>query len=232
MQLRQLWAVIARRWLILVLVVGLATVGGAAALAFGPRQYSAEVRLLLNRVPSQTPAATPDFRYDDYYRFLATEYVLDDLVEEVHGNRFALAVLERLNNRGILGMSDEAVMRGLKAERMHRILTVEVTAPTRDAALGMARAVEELLTSSADQFRPPDGSRVNVKVIHSDPVAHSNLPRALLIFILQVALAVLLGLGLVLLLDYLDDRVRGVEDAAALGLPLLGRLPASAARGR
>jgi len=227
MQLRRYWAVVRRRWLVVAAVVGLVAIAGGLLLAFGPRQYTAEVRVLLNRVPNQSPGATADFRYDDYYRFLATEYVLDDLVEKVGGNIFALKVVAHLNSQGILGYSDEQVMRALKPERAHRVLTVEASGPTREAALALARAVEEVLTTDSEVVPPPDGSRVNVQTIHRDAVARSNWLRALLTYVLQVLLALLLGLGLAFVLDYLDDRVRDADDARALGAPLLGRLPAA-----
>jgi capsular polysaccharide biosynthesis protein len=232
MQLRQYAAVIRRRWPVVVAVVLLALIGGGALLARAGLEYTAEVRLLLNRVPTQPVQASPDFRYDDYYRFLATEYMLDDLVEEVRGNRFALAVLERLHTNGVVGATEEMVQRGLKPERAHRILTVEVTAPTREMARVMARSVEELLTANFDQFRPPDGSRASVRVIHADPDARSNLVRSLLVLLLQVALATLLGIGLAFLLEYLDDRIRDSDDARALGTPLLASLPGGNGRAR
>src|SRR5918998_1633439 len=94
MQFRHYWSVIRRRWPILALVVGLVALGGGLSLVLTPRQYSAEVRLLLNREPTQPRAGAGDFRYDDLYRFQATEYGLDDLVEEVRGNRFAATVVE------------------------------------------------------------------------------------------------------------------------------------------
>jgi protein tyrosine kinase modulator len=232
MQLRRYWAVVRRRWRIVALVVGLAAVVGGLAFALTPRQFTAEVQLLLNRTPNQSAAATPDFRFDDYYRFLATEYVLDDLVELARGNMFALAVQERLHGRGIYDFSDEQIQRSLKPERAHRILTVEVVAPSRELALALSQAVEETLTANPDVTQPPDGSKINLKTIHRDPVARSNWQRTALTYGLQLALALLLGLGLAFLLDYLDDRVRDADDAAALGAPLLGRLPAGAARAR
>jgi capsular polysaccharide biosynthesis protein len=232
MQLRRYGAILRRRWPVILAVMLVAAVGGGALLLLGPRQYTAEVRLLITRVPNQTPGATPDFRYDDYYRFLTTEYVLDDLVEQVSGNMFALEVLERLHPRGWTALSDEQVQRALKPERTHRILTVEATGATRDEALALARAVEEVLLDEQPASQPADGSRVSMVTIHRDPVAHSNLTRQVLTFGVEMLLALLLGIGLAFLLDYLDDRVRDADDAAALGLPLLGRVPAALPRGR
>jgi capsular polysaccharide biosynthesis protein len=232
MQLRRYAAVIRRRWRVIALVVALAAIGGGLAFGFTPRQYSAEVQLLLNREPLQPATATPDFRFEEYYRFLSTEYVLDDLVEQARGNMFALAVQEQLHRRGIFDYSDEQVQSSLRPERAHRILTIEAVGPSRELALALAQAVEETLKANPDVTQPPDGSKINFKTIHRDPAARSNWQRTLLTFALQLALALLLGLGLAFLLDYLDDRVRDADDAAALGAPLLGRLPAGAARAR
>ncbi|MCC6630051.1 MAG: hypothetical protein IT340_21950 [Chloroflexi bacterium] len=224
--------ILRRRWLVIVAVVLVAAVGGGALLLLGPRQYTAEVRLLITRIPNQAPGSTADFRFDDYYRFLTTEYVLDDLVEQVGGNVFALKVLERLHPRGWTAITDEQVQRSLKSERAHRILTVEATGTTREQALALTQAVEEVLLNEQPAAQPADGSRVSMVTIHRDPVAHSNLTRLLLIYAVELLLALLLALGLAFLLDYLDDRVRDADDAEALGLPLLGRLPAALPRGR
>lgn len=232
MQLRRYWAVVRRRWMVVAAVVGLVAVVGGLVLVFGPRQYTAEVRLLLNRMPNQPPGATSAFRYDDYYRFLSTEYVLDDLVEEVQGNIFARKVLERLQARGSTGLSDEQVQKALKSDRAHRVLTVQAVASSRDMALALAQSVEDVLVNDPRTTQPPDGSRIDVATIQRDPVARSDLARSLLTYALQVVLALLLGIGLAFLLDYLDDRVRDADDARALGLPLLGRLPITAARAR
>ncbi len=225
MQFRHYWSVIRRRWPILALVVGLVALGGGLSLVLTPRQYSAEVRLLLNREPTQARAGTGEFRYDDLYRFQATEYGLDDLVEEVRGNRFAATVVERLQERGVTTLTEEQVMRALRPERTHRVLNVEVTAPSRELAMTMTEVVEDLLTKGADRYAPPDGSRVNPRVIHRDPKATSNLSRTLLTYALQLFLALLLGLGLTFLLHYLDDRVREPAEMQELGVPLLGHLP-------
>lgn len=231
MQLRQYWEIIRRRWLVVALVVGLAALGGGLLLALTPRQYSTEVRFLVNREPTQpvatSPAATPYFRYDDIYRFQGTEYALDDLVEQLRGNVFAAAMSEGLQARGVGNVTTTEVERALKPDRAHRTLTLEVATRSRELTRAMADVAEELLTQKADRFAPPDGSHVSVRLIHRDPMTHSNLLRAALTYALQVALALLLGLGLAFLLHYLDDRAHDPRDAQALGVPLLGHLPSA-----
>lgn len=61
----------------------------------------------------------------------------------------------------------------------------------------------------------------------SAPLQHSS-PRLLLNLILAVFLGSLLGLGVALLLELIDQRVRGAEDLAQLpGVPVLGMIPAA-----
>lgn len=233
MQLRQYWAIVRRRWLIVALVIGLVVLGGGALLLLTPRQYTAEVRLLLNREPTQRPIpADAPFVYDDYYRFLSAEFSLDDAVEAIKGNLFAQAVLTRLDAGGTTGWSDEQVSHALKPDRAHRVLTIETMATTREMALRLKAAVETTISRSPELIGPADGSKLQVRVVHSDALARSNLVRSLLIYAVQIVLGVLVGLGLAFLLDYLDDRVRDESDAQALGVPVLGRLPAAVARSR
>jgi capsular polysaccharide biosynthesis protein len=228
MQLRQYWTIVWRRWYVVALVLALAAIGGAALLLLSPRQYTVNVRLLLNRVPVQEPSGDGDFfRYDEYYRFLATEYLLDDLVEEIDGNQFAMAVTEGLKAKGVTDVTPKQVEEWLAPERQHRVLTVEVTAPSSERAMQTAQVVEDLLLHGSDRYAPPDGSQVAARVIHLDPEASSNRLRQLLTFALEMLLALLLGVGLAFLLHYLDDRVQRPEDLQSLDLPLLGHLPAA-----
>ena len=226
MQIRHYWSVIARRWPVVAAVVLLTIIGGGLLLLLSGRQYTAEVRVLLNRVPTQD-GPIGDYRFDDYYRFVSTEYLLDDLVEEVRGNQFAQAVLARMHERGYTDLSLRDVERALQPTRAHRILTVEVVAPSRPQALEMAQVVEMMLTAGIEQYAPPDGSSVRARVIHLDDQAQSNLARLITTYAVQVLLALLLGLGLAILLDYLDDRMRGIADARALGMPVLAHIPAA-----
>lgn len=237
MQLRRYWAVVLRRWPLVALIIGLAVLGGGLLLVFGQRQFTAEVRLLLNRDPVRAGAATASngpvpFLYDDYYRFLGTEFVLDDDVERVKGNIFARAVQEHFVAQGGPPWEVDRVRTSLKAERAHRTLTIEAITNDRELSMRLKRAVEEAVTRQPELLAPPDGSKMNIQVIHSDQWARSNWQRALLTYAIQVMLALLLALGVAFLLDYLDDRMRDEEDALALGLPLVGRLPGTTARAR
>ena len=43
---------------------------------------------------------------------------------------------------------------------------------------------------------------------------------------IRVFLALIAGIALTFLLDYLDDTMRGKEEVEALGIPVLGEIPA------
>ena len=91
-----------------------------------------------------------------------------------------------------------------------------------------ARQAYDLLQGRYNQTnleRQTTQSNVNVLTEASLPTKPSS-PRVVLNAILGVFFGLLLGVGLVLLLEFRDRRIRGVEDVAAtLELPLLGVLP-------
>lgn len=65
----------------------------------------------------------------------------------------------------------------------------------------------------------------------AQPVAEPSSPKMLLNTALAVFLGILLAIGVALLLELTDRRVRSAEDAmAALGLPVLGTLPKPSAK--
>lgn len=241
MELRRYWAIIWRyRWVVLglPLLVGLAS---TALFLIQKPSYKAEMKAQLVIAPPQ--AATPTaagqdfFRYDSYYNYLATEYAVDDLVEVLNGNVFADAVTATLRGPDFnLNLKDEEVRGAFTASRLHRVLTVEVATGDRDRSTAIARAVN--LTLARDPLKYfSKGDLVArqgaVPIMIEAPLeAKGDRVRRALNVVLQTTIALFAGLGLAFLLHYLNDRLRDADAVAeALGLPVLGQIPAAGARG-
>lgn len=99
MELKWYLQVLLRRWpaiLILPLVVAAVAIYQDSTRT---EQYSANARLSVVRLPDNQPVG--DFRFDEYYNYLASEFKIDDLVETVRGNVFAEAVAARMQASGM-----------------------------------------------------------------------------------------------------------------------------------
>lgn len=91
-----------------------------------------------------------------------------------------------------------------------------------------ARQAYDLLQARYNQTnleRQTTQSNINILTEATPPTKPSS-PRVVLNSILGIFFGLLLGVGVVLLLEFRDRRIRGVDDVAAtLDLPLLGVLP-------
>jgi len=58
----------------------------------------------------------------------------------------------------------------------------------------------------------------------------SSSPKILLNIVLSVLLGTMLGIGVALLMELMDRRIRSVEDLLALGIPVLGVLRANSTK--
>lgn len=238
MELRRYWAIVWRYRAVVIalpLLVGLVS----TALFFArPPSYTTKMKAQVVLAPPQ--ATNPDdfFRYDTYYTYLATEYTVDDLVDQLNGNAFAIAVLQTLRGPDFnLPFAEHQVFGTFKAERAHRVLEIDVTTSDRGNTLTIARAT--MLTLQRDPMKyfskgdlaPKQGAAIIP--VDQPLAARSNRVSRALNVALQTALAGCAGLGLAFLLAYLDDRLRGAEATAeALGLPVLGQIPPARRGGR
>ncbi|MFQ6057655.1 MAG: YveK family protein [Anaerolineae bacterium] len=226
MELRLYWKIIRRR-LWIVILLPLIVLGVSLALRRpAPPLYQATVRLVVD-VPPLPMEEGMDFD-PRYYAALATEYLVDDFSGFVTSQVVAESVSARLAAQGIT-VPPGVIQGSTSSEKIHRLVTLRVTWSDPDQALAIARAaVEALREESPKYFARLQAGAPQISVIDRPsvtPVGPSLRER--LDLPLRLLLALLAGLGLAFLLDYLDDTLRDAEDVEALGLVVLGEIPAN-----
>ncbi|MDR3087708.1 MAG: chain length determinant protein EpsF [Azoarcus sp.] len=96
-----------------------------------------------------------------------------------------------------------------------------------------ARRAYDLVTQRFEQTRlEGQTQQTNISVLTeaTPPLKHSS-PRLVLNLVIATFLGTLLGVAVALLLELLDQRIRGSEDLAQFaGIPVLGIIPAASAR--
>jgi len=230
MELRQYWHIVWQRiWIVILLVV---VVGAASAITYQPppTTYQATMRFTVGIVPEERPQG--EYGYDYYYTWVTSEYLADDLAEIVAGGRFEAAVQVQMAVEGIVAPTDLAGSMAGSAE--HRILTVTVTrSGGPEAAEEVARianaAAAVLQTRAGSFFGQVRHNATAADVTLNDPPVVVPLPASLtarLDLPLRLGLALLAGVALTFLLDYLDTSVRSAAEVEAMGLAVLGEIPA------
>lgn len=225
MELRDYIRVILRYgWLIaaLVIIVG---VGSWVLRAQPAPLYQASVRFTIG---VNAPAATQVSGYDPILTsYQASEYIRDDFVEIIKSDAFADDVNAVLAQ---MGARDVKVSKGNIAatiEKQRRLMSMTIT--WRDAAQAQIiaqAAVKNLSENNAKYFAQLGASGASVAVIDK-PVAYrvGISLREQLDIPIRVLLALLAGIALAFILDYLDTSVRDARDAERLGLRVLGEIP-------
>ena len=221
MELRTYWGIIRKR---LWLVVGLLTVSLLSYLLFAPQvpvSYTANMRFVIGLKPE--PSNGTYYTYDRYYTWLTAEYLLDDLAEVVKSRAFAKDVAAVAG----LDLPPGAIQGATSSGKLHRILNITVSWHDPGELARIADALAQVLRErGATYFAQLSAESAVVSLI--DPPSISQIGASLrqrLDLPLRLVLALLAGVGLAFLWDYLDITIRNRADLEELGLPILAEIP-------
>lgn len=223
MELRALWTIFRRRWLLALIPAAIVLIIGVATYDPPPATYNVGVRFLVGQPPVPSQSLTDEQRY---YNWLTSEYIVNGLTDWVHGNAFGQAVSEELASRG-LDVPAGAVQGGLAADNARSMFTLslihndpELLAQIMDAAIVVLqeRNLEALpqLGSDAAVITPLDSPIVNQ--IPAGIRSQLDLP-------VRVVLALAAGIGLALVVEYVDPTIRERRELEEMGYSILVEIP-------
>lgn len=225
MELRDYVAVVRRRWPIVATVAVLALIVGAFFTLRGPRSYEATIRLAVSAGADARADAPPYSYYRDYYAWLASEYLADDLSEIIKSDAFAADVKQALNEN----MDGATIRQVIRTKKTHRILEVTVQAPTPEQAERLGMAVDGVIRTQGSKYLAQLSTPNNQIARIDDPAVRpaTTTPTQALDIALRGFVGLLAGLLLAALAEYLDSRLRSARDVEqSLGLRVLGEIPA------
>ncbi len=217
MELGEYWRIVWRRWwliaalLAVVLIVSLVTYRPPAP------TYQASMRFAVG-IEGEAPVMAPsgDGRSDAW---LASEYLADDLSEVLKGGDFAAKIGERVGFPVPPGT--------IFASREHRIMSVRIIWGDPDQLQAIAEAVGAAVNDvGPDYFPQLEGIEAEAVLIDGPgivPVGGSLLDK--LDIPLRLLVALVAGVALAFLWDYLDDTVRSRAEVEDLGVAVLGEIP-------
>lgn len=223
MELRQLWKIIRRRWVLALIPAVVVLALGVATWRPAPPAYNAGVRFVVGQPPG---AAAAEFDEQRYYNWLTSEYIVNGLTDWVRGGKFAEAVSKRLATQGI-DVPAGAIQGGLAVDNARSMLTISLTAGDATQLEQMLGGVIAVLTEDNAGALPQLGGENALLTQLDEPVVNpiSAGIRSQLDLPLRVALALAAGLGLALLAHYLDPTVRDRDEVARAGLSILAEIP-------
>ncbi len=230
MELREYARVIGRYGGMIVLLVVVVGAGSWILRGRPAPAYQASVRLTIG---VNAPPATQVTGYDPVLTsYQASEYIRDDFVEIFQSDLFADDVNAQLAKMGERGLTVNKGQISGAVQRQRRLVSLSVTAGQPDQAMKLAdAAVKALAENNAKYFAQLGSSAASVTIIDRPAVGAVAAPlRDQLDLPIRVALALAAGIALAFLLDYLDTSVRDGREIQALGIAVLGEIPAPGRR--
>jgi capsular polysaccharide biosynthesis protein len=222
MELRHYWNLFKRRWLLVILPAAVVLAIGLATYQSPPPVYNVGVRFLVAQPPSEGADTADEQRY---YNWLASEYIVNGLTDWVKGGTFATAVSEELAIQG-LDVPAGAIQGSLAADNARSMLIVSLTYGDGEVLAAMMDAVAVVLQEQNSVLPQLDGE--TAVLVQLDQPIVNQIPggiRSQLDLPLRILLALGAGVGLALLVEYLDPTIRERDELAQLGLPIVGEIP-------
>lgn len=230
MELRQLANIMRRRWLWVIIPAVVVLILGVVTYRPAPPVYNAGVRF----ITAQPPAPESEL-YDEqrYYNWLTSEYIVNGLADWVRGGRFAELVSAYLASTGE-SIPPWEIQGAIAADNARSMLTISLTGSSTPRVAAMMDGVIAVLVEQNAAGLPQLNGQ-NAELVQLDTPSVNQVPGGLmgqLDLPLRVALAVAAGMGLGLLVEYLDPTVRQRRDIQHLELDVLGEIPPEKRRTR
>lgn len=227
MEVREYGRILRRRWWLPLVVMGLVALFSALQLRpwqTPPPTYAASMRLLIGVLPATDDDSTA---YDPrYYAWLTSEYLVDDFTEVVRSELFARNVSARLAEQSIT-VPPGAILGSAATGKQHRIISLSLNWGDAAELAQIAGAVAaELNENALLYFRQLGTDRAGVTLIDGPTIALVGPSlRNRLEFPLRLLFGLLVGIGLIFLLDYLDTSVRSRAALEELGFVVIAEIP-------
>jgi capsular polysaccharide biosynthesis protein len=217
MELRQYWHIVWRRWWLIAALLVLVLVASLITYRQPQPAYVATMRFAIG-IEGDTPvsAASGEGRSDAW---LASEYLADDLSEVLKGGDVAARISQKVGFQVPAGT--------IFASRTHRIMTVSITWGDRDQIQAIAEAVGALVQDGGAGYFPQLAG-VSAQAILVDGPGIGQVGRSLkdkLDLPIRLFVALVAGVALAFLWDYLDDTVRNRSEVEVWGASVLGEIP-------
>jgi len=226
MELKQYASIVWKRiWIPILLVV----VVGVVSLAMAktpPTSYSTSMRFTVGVKPQEL---ADQFNYDNYYAWLSSEYLVDDMTALVSSQVFANDVNRHLQEMGSTVQIPPSSIGGVTiGGKQHRILSLHVTWHNPDELAQIAQAIVATMEQDSSSYLAQLGTAGALIQVIDEPTPPGQNPLSLtqrLDLPVRILLALAVGIGLTFLVDYLDTSIRGRSELESMGIAVLAEVP-------
>lgn len=222
MELRRYWKIVKRRWLIILIPVAIVLLFTVVTYRpAAPAGYNVGVNFLVSQEPGQVATNEDENRY---YNWLTSEYIVNGLTDWAISGDFKTAVSAQLAQDGV---EVAPFAFGVIADNVRSKLALSISYGDADTLAQIMDAAIVVLTEQNADALPQLGGETAVIMQLDEPVV-TPIPqgiRAQLDAPLRIILALIAGIGLALLVEYLDPTLRDRSEAEKVGFTIIGEIP-------
>lgn len=214
LELRAYWTIIRKRWKLVVIIPIIAViVSGVLSFFVLKPKFESETTLLVNQKPSNAQ----NVQYDS---IMASQALVKTYSDIIKSNTVEQQVISDLNLPYTVSQLNSMI--SVTAPDQSEVIQVNVTSVSPNLSTKIANSLASVFQTKAQSLMDVQNVQIVDPAItpaHPVPVKPNKK--------LNIAIALILGLmvsvGLVFLLEYLDNRLRTEEDVRRyLNLPVLG----------
>jgi capsular polysaccharide biosynthesis protein len=227
MELKQLWAVMERRWWLVLLpaiVALILTLPSLRAAISPPVNYTVTIRFTASQVPPSD--ATHSFQDQSYIPWLASEYAINNLATWMRTESFVHEIADRLQAQGKT-VDLSAVCSPIASDSARSIMTLYLTCSNPDDTGLIAQAAIDVLRERSQAYFPQLAAQ-KTEIIPLDAIIVAPAPVPIttrLSPLFRVLTGLAAGLALAFLVEYLDPTIRDRREIEALDLPVIAEIP-------
>lgn len=223
MELREIWLIIKRRWLLIVLpaIIVLALL----LITYSPpgQLYNAGIRFIASQEPSSLADDSDEERLANWK---SSEYAVNTLADWVRSGQFAELVSQNLAGNDISVPAGD-IQGGVASDSTRSVMTLSINHPDSQTLNQIMNAAATVLIEENHQGLPQLGG-VSADLVQLDLPIVNAIPPGLssqLDLPFRLVLAIAAGFGLAFLVEYLDPTIRDRYDLDKIGVPVVGEIP-------
>lgn len=221
-ELRTYLDVLRRRWPLVVLPALVVLVIGLLTFRTPPPTYQTSVEYIVGQQPAPDTLTEEQARQ---WAWVVSQYVVNGITDWTQGTDFAGRIADQLPAE--LGMDTQAVAAALSTNTIRSELTLVVEHPEEAVVEAIANMATDVLQDN--DFVIPQLAGAPARAVPIDRVIVEPVAPGITAFLdvpLRVFVALAAGIGLALLIEYVDPKVRSARQVEGMKLVVLGKIPA------
>lgn len=216
LELKEYFQIIAKRWWLITSIVLLASITtGIYSAFFIQPQYAASAKMIVNKA-----AERQGVQYIDSSTINASILLINTYKEIIKTPAIMDKVVERFSN---IQLTSEQLISKVSVGSVNdsQVITLKVVDSSNNRAVQIVNAVAEVFRDEIPKIMSVD----NVTILNKAKETDNALPinqKTLMNILISVFISLLVSLGVVFLLEYLDDTIKTENDVESyLGIPSL-----------